>query len=671
MPQQKLIEYLQLLKIKSYKGEEAILLLKNIIGYIRPAKRKHPEFAIKNLTELQNLFEQDAILKAGFYDLIANIIIESNVTDLLTDNGLITGVSFAQQIRRIINDKMIPPYQEPDDIQTILQIVFYKKWDWLWLAEIPNEMLHPFVQQVHEAIRNKTNDLSVEIYNASKLISYRIASMGLEKEILIRANKKDTLLTPFIQQNIELNNYFNSDTQDVEAIHKIRLALIQCGQSLVQLEKNSAETGTSIHQTFLIRRLTENVNRLKFTISLLQKNKAINSNILSYFFKESILYLKTKNNLRRFASNNLNLLAYRIVDHTKDTGEKYITSNRKEYGKIFLSACGAGFIVSLMVMIKFKISNLHFPVFWESFAYSINYALGFVAIQLMGFTLATKQPAMTASTLANSLIGTRGKDFVQMATTISKVCRTQFVSILGNVFFVIPFTLLWLVLYGKIFETDFIHPDAAAKQLVSNHPFLSFSILYAAFAGLFLFISGLVSGYVDNRMVYAKIPERLPNQAFLKKLLPAKWLQKLIRLLKARSGAIFGNTALGIFLGMSSFFGKIFGLPIDIRHITFVAGNIAMGIYGGGSGDFNFILICLLGIPIVGLFNLFVSFTLAFYLAMKARSLHLSDYPRLGRMVLKHFFSTPKEFFFPPKNGKSAFLGKQDSHLFQKDLGIQ
>jgi site-specific recombinase len=93
-----------------------------------------------------------------------------------------------------------------------------------------------------------------------------------------------------------------------------------------------------------------------------------------------------------------------------------------------------------------------------------------------------------------------------------------------------------------------------------------------------------------------------------------------------------------------------------------------MGIYGGGSRNINFILACLAGVVIIGLFNLFVSFTFAFYLAMKARNLHISDYPRLGRMVLNHFFSTPKEFFFPPKKGKSAFLLKQDNQIFENDL---
>ena len=41
--------------------------------------------------------------------------------------------------------------------------------------------------------------------------------------------------------------------------------------------------------------------------------------------------------------------------------------------------------------------------FTMHFLYSFNYAMGFIMIYLMNFTLATKQPAMTAATMAKVL----------------------------------------------------------------------------------------------------------------------------------------------------------------------------------------------------------------------------------------------------------------------------
>ncbi len=668
-------QYLQVLKIKQYHRQEAVLLLKNIVAYIRPSNKKNKDEVIANFETLANALAEDNKVETAFYNLIANVIIDSNITDLLTDSGIVTGATFAQQAKRIINEKFIPPYQEPDDMNTYLLQVFYKKWDWQWIALIPNESLQAIINNINDVLKLKTNDLAIELQNAAKVISYRIASLGLDKEILIRANKKENLITAFTEQNIELIRFLHLDDFDLEKenqLNTIRASLIQCNQNIIQLERNSIETGTSINQTFLLRRLHQNVERLKMIITLLLKNKAINTNNISYFIKEAIHFLQTKNDFSKFASNNLNLLAFRIVDHTKDTGESYITSTRSEYWKMFAAACGGGFIVSILVMFKFKIGTLHLPLFWEGFLYTLNYAIGFIAIQLSGFTLATKQPAMTASTIANLLKGSDKKDFAQMSVLISKVSRTQFISIVGNVFIVMPFIVGWLFLFQQITGLSYLSVAAAESQLKSNHPLLSLSLLFAAIAGVFLFISGLVSGYVENRMVYAKIPERMQQHSFLQKILPKKWFLKLIQLLKLRSGAIFGNATLGLLLGMSSFFGKIFGLPIDIRHVTFAAGNIAMGVLGGGLHNINYLFACLGGIALIGLINVFVSFSLAFYLALKARNLHFSDYPELTRTLWKHFWSNPLEFFLPRRGGRSSFLEKQqETTLYTNDLGIK
>ena len=42
--------------------------------------------------------------------------------------------------------------------------------------------------------------------------------------------------------------------------------------------------------------------------------------------------------------------------------------------------------------------------FYHAFLYSFNYAMGFIMIYLMNFTLATKQPAMTAATMAKCFL---------------------------------------------------------------------------------------------------------------------------------------------------------------------------------------------------------------------------------------------------------------------------
>jgi len=97
------------------------------------------------------------------------------------------------------------------------------------------------------------------------------------------------------------------------------------------------------------------------------------------------------------------MLAYQIAEHKGKKGDKYISSTRKDFRALFRSAMGGGLIVSFVTCIKSLLTILHLPIFWQGFTYGTNYALGFVIIDEMGGTLATKQPAYTASAVARTL----------------------------------------------------------------------------------------------------------------------------------------------------------------------------------------------------------------------------------------------------------------------------
>ena len=88
-----------------------------------------------------------------------------------------------------------------------------------------------------------------------------------------------------------------------------------------------------------------------------------------------------------------------------EVGTHYITTGRKDYFKMLLKSSGGGVIVGALCVLKMLYSYSHSSDFVHAFMYSFNYAMGFVMIYLMNFTLATKQPAMTAATMARVLSG--------------------------------------------------------------------------------------------------------------------------------------------------------------------------------------------------------------------------------------------------------------------------
>ena len=150
--------------------------------------------------------------------------------------------------------------------------------------------------------------------------------------------------------------------------------------------------------------------------------------------------------------------------------------------------------------------------------------------------------------------------------------------------FLVTYLLSWsyhAITGSKIAEA------AAMKLLTDQHPFQSLSLLYACFTGFFLFLSGLIAGYVQNHIVYGNLRERLKVHPRLQQL-SEKRMNRLLNWVENGAGNFAGSVSLGFFLGMAGPIGKIFAIPFDIRHITISAGNTAIGYYGLITGVLHF-----------------------------------------------------------------------------------
>jgi site-specific recombinase len=67
------------------------------------------------------------------------------------------------------------------------------------------------------------------------------------------------------------------------------------------------------------------------------------------------------------------------------------------------SGAGAGLIIAVMAWIKIQIEAMGLGEGATTLWVSLNYGLGFVLIHILHFTVATKQPAMTAARLAAAI----------------------------------------------------------------------------------------------------------------------------------------------------------------------------------------------------------------------------------------------------------------------------
>jgi site-specific recombinase len=355
--------------------------------------------------------------------------------------------------------------------------------------------------------------------------------------------------------------------------------------------------------------------------------------------------------LRDLIGDNTRLLARKIIERAGETGEHYITSSRREWWAMIASAGGGGFLTAGTCALKFLTKWGHFPLFVDGVTSSANYAASFVLMQLLGFTLATKQPSMTAAAIAGAIRGSKGKhEMDELVTMIARICRSQLAAVIGNLGIVIPTAIAFQMLYVHWTGHSFLDTESANTTIDSFHPWKSGTIFYAAFTGVLLWASSLGAGYLENWTVYRRLPEGISTHRW-GRFFGRGTMRFFGRFLTKHVAGFGGNVTLGILLGMTPVLAKFFGLPIDVRHVTLSTGALTLSVCALGTEALTTaaVLAACGGIACMAVLNFGVSFVLALGVAFNARQVHAREAFRLLFQVIRRMFSTPTEFVFPPK----------------------
>ncbi|MBZ5856349.1 site-specific recombinase [Flavihumibacter profundi] len=643
-------------------ADRGLEYLIELVKQIRPNSPQKTEQAEQRFKSLLYQLQQDASSLISLRAAIRSQFVKSEVLPALIESGLISSRGFVQELGRKLKHKILPELQEKSDFLFVISRVFYKNTDYIWVGNIDRELWKKLFRLLRVHINMNDQQLIDQLRSSLRILSFRVATLGLEKEVAKRFGANKDAIVPFLEQNRLITRFLGEgEITDDDArllLSNFQEQLHNCRQSIIWLRDQRVYHGTSLSQTFLTTRILQMIDRMLIISDVFDRDNQLDEDRFIDYFLTVVTNENKKNSIREFLSDNLGLLAYQIAEHKGKKGEKYITTNSKEFNQLFQSAVSGGFIVSFVAVLKNLMGKLPWTPFWLGFAYSVNYSAGFVLMDRTNSTLATKQPAYTASAVANSLDSKKHKgkpELKNLAITIGNISRSQIASFAGNLLVVFPFTYLLAWMMDRFFQYRIVDGEGALKLLESQHPFHSLSLLYACFTGVFLFLSGIISGYVENHIVYGQLNERLRNHPVLSHSMSPRKLNRLVDSLNTYSGALTGSIALGFFLGMSAAVGKIFGIPFDIRHITISAGNTAIGYFGLEQPlPLSYLLTVFFGVLGIGFLNFFVSFSLAYFVALKSRGIQLREYPELIGYIWRYFRRFPGDFILPPLRVRNA-----------------
>lgn len=577
----------------------------------------------------------------------------------LTEADILSENAFMSEFKKRLLNKILPPVENENTVSYLVdRVSVLPKRDLEYLRNIHEEDFDAFFSLLGISGFIRDSFVKNELLFSANILVWRVIGSAMDVEIINMVPEYRNFNNPFIalQKEVEeLNTQFHADQNfnlsSKDVLYKqIKIYLDHCLTFVDTAFKNSSRYGISgkINQELL--KMRQQLNRISDIMGLMvidspeddfRKSKQLIFNVLEY--------KSHKNNLKELVDDNSLLISHLITNHTAETGKHYITSTFRDYMQMFWKAVGGGVIVGALCVLKMLYGSVPGSEFHHAFLYAFNYAMGFVMIYLMGFTLATKQPAMTAATMAKVLSENynTSQNHREFAHVVSKLFRSQFIAFVGNVLLSFPVALA--LIYGlDVLLNANLATEKSDKLLQDLNPFESKALLHASIAGVYLFFSGIIAGRIGNNSVYYRIPRRISKNAVLNRLFGRRFSQRLSRFYAKNWAGIISNMWFGVFLGVTAPVGQFFGLDLDIRHITFAAGNFALGLYGKEfSISVSLFAICFVTVFLIGFFNFAVSFGLSILLAFRSRKITNEEVRQISSEIFRYFLKNPLKFFFP------------------------
>lgn len=621
--------------------------LKRYVRQIRPGLIGATSNPNVNLAQLIEELKASPDSRQQVTKALQDFLVTREFTTALTETGLTLESGVFTEIYKRLEYKILPKPVESLDILSFMRRVFDAQSDASWLENIDRTLFSEFLSLILPDHEKLVDPIGPQLFMSIEILSLRLAGLGYDPVVTHRLRARREFQHAFMDVVRHVHAVLDKGE---EAIPSLKESLNRCTMAVRWVRSRRGVEGVSLALTYRLIKIQQVVDRMQLLLQLIEAilGKWSPKPAQDLFFEVMGAELR-RFELSKFLGDNVELLAFQITEHTGKAGEHYITRTRSEWSWMFRSAALGGMIVAILVILKYLGARLHLPLGPEAFLNALIYSGGFLVIHALGATLATKQPAMTASTLAASLDEATASHSAMegLAEVIVRTIRSQMAAMFGNFFLAFP-TAVLICLPGTLMGHSLMSPEKAQLTLDSLNFYKSLSWLYAGMAGVCLFVSGLLAGFADNWFVFNHVGSRLRQSDLLRRLVGPQNLDRAIQTIDHNLGFWVGNTTLGIFLAMVPAVGVLTGLPLDVRHVTFSSGQ-----FGAAMMSLKFAvpastaLVVAGTIFVVGLINLSVSFSLTLFVVVRSRKIRFSQTPLLLRKLGRRLRQRPLEFLLP------------------------
>ncbi len=612
---------------------------------------------VRRLRHLLGVLERHPEHAEQVRTLLHTVLGDTNLPGLLADFGFASRTGFTSELGERLRLALLPGTPDTRDLGELFQLVFSGPGDADWIAAIDADTLHRLGALLIDP------DIALRwrraLPESIQLLASQIRASALAPQLRQRMDPDAVAQRPFHQLAHAAEQLDDADGDDettrLQRMQYLRALLQACRQAAATVRRHMEAYGISVDVVFQARQLQARADRIELLLDcLVSPEPARDWQRLTARLAE---VLQARRGVRSLFSQHYSLLARVVAERHAETGEHYISRTGSEYRDMLLRACGGGLVIAGTTFAKFFIYALGLSAFWGGFWAGMNYATSFVLIQLAHWTVATKQPAMTAPAMAAKLEGDQVSDAAVsgFVDEVAHLIRTQIAGILGNLAVVAP--VVWLV---QVLAQVFGHGPLVSAH-TGHHALEALTVwgptlAYAAFTGVLLFASSLVAGWVENWFVWHRLDSAIAWNPMFVRVLGRARAQRWSQWWRTHISGLAANISLGLMLGLVPALAGFVGLPLEVRHVTLSTGQIAAALGAMGTAALHEPLFwgAVAAVPLTGALNLLVSFALAFKVALRSRGLQLRDRGRLNAALRQRLRCEPMSFLRPPREGQAA-----------------
>lgn len=578
-----------------------------------------------------------------------------DITPLLADHGFAPRTAFLSEFGHRVRRKLLPGTPETTDLAELFNLLLPTPFDVQWIKALDSTTL----QRMQDVLLESYDSArwTAELMDALTYCVSQVSATGFASEVRVRMSPQAQRERAFhaLPATLEalrqaVRQHGPRSAEAVQAAEELNRQLDACRHAAYTVYAHLEDHGVSVGIVFRLRQLRERIVRIKVLLDCLQSDKP--GRATAALLADLVQVGLDSRSIRALIAASSHLTAAKVAERSAESGEHYITRNRAEYRDMLGKAAGGGAVLGFTTWIKFSLYGLTLSAFWAGFAAGLNYAASFVLIMLLHFTVATKQPAVTAPAMVAKLRDIKATGAVRrFVDEVAHLFRSQVAAILGNIGLVIPVVLLISALLHFSTGTAMIDADKAEHTL-HGLGILGPTLFFAAFTGVLLFASSIVAGWVENWFVLHKLDSAMAHNPRFTRVLGRERAGRWAGFMRRNISGLTANISLGFMLGLTPAFAQFFGLGLDVRHVTLSAGQITAAGFALGLDVLTepAFWSAVAAVVLVGPINLTVSFYLAFQLALRSQNVSQVNRALIRAALWRRLRVAPMSFLVPPAN---------------------